>query len=78
MLLIRNSLLQQIQECLEYKAKMESISKRLYASLEKNDLADVKKLIEELEIVCPVSGTRNWTEVTAVQPDVFNTNGFNS
>ncbi len=43
--------------------KMEAISKRLYGSLEKNDLADVKALIEELEIVCPISGSRNWTEV---------------
>ena len=32
-------------------------------SLENEDLADVKKLIEELEISCPVSGSRNWTEV---------------
>ena len=28
-----------------------------------NDLADVKALIEELGIVCPVSGTKNWTDV---------------
>jgi len=48
---------------LEYKAKMESISKRLYGSLGNNDLADVKQLIEELEIACPISGSRNWTEV---------------
>ena len=31
--------------------------------LEKEDLAGVKKLIEELDIVCPISGTKNWTEV---------------
>ena len=48
---------------LEYKAKIESINKKLYGSLEKNDLAAVKQLIEELEIACPISGTRNWTEV---------------
>ena len=29
--------------------------------LEKEDLADVKALIEELEIKCPISGT--WTDV---------------
>ena len=29
----------------------------------KIDLADVKKLIEDLEIVCPISGTKNWTDV---------------
>ncbi|WP_298826104.1 glycine--tRNA ligase [uncultured Capnocytophaga sp.] len=31
--------------------------------LEKEDLAGVKTLIENLEIVCPISGTKNWTEV---------------
>jgi len=31
--------------------------------MEKNDLADIKKLIEDLGIVCPISGTRNWTDV---------------
>jgi len=32
-------------------------------SLEKEDLADVKALIEELGIACPDSGSKNWTEV---------------
>ena len=32
-------------------------------SLENEDLADVKALIEELEIADPVSGSRNWTDV---------------
>ncbi len=45
------------------KKKMEVISKRLYGSLEKDDLEDVKALIEELEIACPLSGSKNWTEV---------------
>ena len=51
------------QRVLEYKSKIEDIGKRLYSSLEKNDLAAVKKLIEELGIACPVSGTKNWTDV---------------
>ena len=46
-----------------YKEKMAHISKRLNESLAKEDLADVKVLIEELEIKCPVSGTCNWTDV---------------
>ena len=46
-----------------YKEKMAVISKRLNGSLAKEDLADVKLLIEELEIKCPVSGTANWTDV---------------
>ncbi len=48
---------------MEYQQKIETINKRFYTSLEKNDLADVKALIEELGIVCPISGTRNWTDV---------------
>lgn len=46
-----------------YKQKGDAILKRMGKSLEKEDLADVKALIEELEIACPLSGSRNWTEV---------------
>ncbi|MEO1486481.1 MAG: glycine--tRNA ligase [Bacteroidota bacterium] len=48
---------------LDYQSKADGILKRLGKSLENEDLADVKALIEELEIVCPVSGSKNWTEV---------------
>ena len=48
---------------LDYKEKADAILKRLARSLEKEDLADVKLLIEELGIVCPLSGSRNWTDV---------------
>ena len=48
---------------MEYQQKIESINKRFYSSLEKSDFADVKALIEELGIVCPISGSRNWTDV---------------
>ena len=48
---------------LGYQQKIEGILKRMGQSLEKEDLADVKNLIEELEIACPESGSRNWTEV---------------
>ncbi len=47
----------------EYRQKIEEIKNRLYKGLENNDMAGVKSLIEDLEIVCPVSGSRNWTEV---------------
>ena len=46
-----------------YQKKANTILKRLSISLEKEDLADVKALIEELEISCPESGSRDWTEV---------------
>ena len=48
---------------LGYQEKIDGILKRLGQSLEKEDLADVKALIEELEIACPESGSRNWTDV---------------
>lgn len=48
---------------LGYREKINSILKRLGKSLEKEDLSDVKSLIEELEIADPVSGSRNWTDV---------------
>lgn len=51
------------QRVVEYTNKIDVIKKRFYSSLEKGDLKDVKLLIEELEIACPVSGTKNWTDV---------------
>ena len=46
-----------------YQEKASAISARMAKSLEAEDLADVKALIEELEIVCPFSGSKNWTDV---------------
>ena len=48
---------------MEYQAKIDTAGKRLYTAMTDNDLAGFKQLIEDLEIVCPISGTRNWTEV---------------
>ncbi len=46
-----------------YLDEKERIISRMSKSLENNDLTDVKELIEELEITCPVSGSKNWTDV---------------
>lgn len=46
-----------------YQQQADTILKRMARSLEQEDLADVRALIEELEIVCPISGSKNWTEV---------------
>ncbi len=46
-----------------YNEQIEDIKKRLYTSMEDNDLPGIKALIEDLEIACPVSGSRNWTDV---------------
>ena len=51
------------QRVVEYQNKGEAILKRLGKSLENEDLADVKALIEELEIADPLTGSRNWTDV---------------
>ena len=48
---------------MEYKAKQKQIIERMAHSLETENLADVKALIEELEIACPESGSKNWTDV---------------
>ncbi|OQB61107.1 MAG: Glycine--tRNA ligase [Bacteroidetes bacterium ADurb.Bin141] len=48
---------------LEYQQKIDDINNRFKQALEAGDLAAVKQLILDLEIVCPVSGTRNWTDV---------------
>ncbi|MDV7137888.1 glycine--tRNA ligase [Maribacter sp. TH_r10] len=51
------------QRVVEYQEKADSILKRMGRSLENEDLADVKSLIEELDIACPMSGSKNWTDV---------------
>ncbi len=43
--------------------KIEDINARFKAGMEDNNLDAVRQLILDLEIVCPVSGTKNWTEV---------------
>jgi glycyl-tRNA synthetase len=51
------------QRVVDYKEHGDAILKRMGQSLEKEDLADVKALIEELDIACPMSGSKNWTDV---------------
>ena len=51
------------QRVLGYKSKCMSIMQRFSEAMAANKLDDVKALIEELGIVCPVSGTKNWTDV---------------
>lgn len=46
-----------------YLQKKKEILERMAKGLEKEDLADVKALIEELEIADPETGSKNWTDV---------------
>jgi glycyl-tRNA synthetase len=48
---------------LRSQEKINSVEKRMKESLEANDLEAVYQLIVDLEITCPISGTKNWTEV---------------
>ena len=48
---------------LRNKAKLDEIESRFKKSLEDNNMGDLKQLIIDLEIACPISGTRNWTDV---------------
>ena len=48
---------------LGYQEKMKAIMDRFVKAMEAEDLADVKQLIEDEQIKCPVSGSMNWTDV---------------
>jgi glycyl-tRNA synthetase len=43
--------------------KIDAINKRFADAFEANDLDEVRNIIVDLGIVCPVSGSKNWTEV---------------
>ncbi len=47
----------------QYQQQIDDITRRFTDLMNANDLAGLKALIEELGIVCPISGTRNWTDV---------------
>lgn len=51
------------ERVVKYMTQRNDILKRLGDSLTREDLADVKSLIEELEIADPDTGSRNWTDV---------------
>ena len=48
---------------LRNQAKIDSVRDRLAAALNANDLEGLRQLILDCDIACPVSGTKNWTEV---------------
>ena len=43
--------------------KIDLINGRFVKALNDNDLKEIKQIIIDYEIACPVSGTRNWTDV---------------
>ena len=48
---------------LGYQEKIKAIMDRFVKAMDAEDLADVKQLIEDEQIKCPVSGSMNWTDV---------------
>lgn len=48
---------------IENQKKIDEINARMKQALEGNDLKEVRQIIIDAEIVCPVSGSRNWTDV---------------
>ncbi|MDH5598348.1 MAG: glycine--tRNA ligase [Cyclobacteriaceae bacterium] len=48
---------------LGYQEKIDSINTRMKTAIESGNLVDLKQLIIDEEIACPVSGSRNWTDV---------------
>ena len=48
---------------LERQKQIDEINQRMNTALASGNLDQVKVLIEELDIKCPVSGTNNWTDV---------------
>jgi len=48
---------------LDRQAKIDSITERFQNALNNDDLDDLKQLIIDEGIICPVSGSKNWTDV---------------
>ena len=47
----------------ELSAKRDAVHSRMAEAMNANDLAELRQIIIDCEIACPISGTRNWTEV---------------
>ena len=51
------------QRVLDNQTKRDEIHNRFVQALNDSDLVELKQIIEDYEIVCPISGTKNWTDV---------------
>ena len=48
---------------LRSQAKWDEVHGRMVKALDDNDLNEMRQIIIDCDIVCPISGTKNWTEV---------------
>ncbi|MGB8491634.1 MAG: glycine--tRNA ligase [Bacteroidales bacterium] len=51
------------QRVLAHQATIDGINARYAKALNETNLAELRNIIIDCEIVCPVSGSRNWTDV---------------
>lgn len=51
------------QRVLDQQAKRDQVHTRFAEALNENNLNEIRQIIIDCEIVCPISGTRNWTDV---------------
>ena len=50
-------------QVVDYAAKREALHERFSVAMNATDLAELRQIILDEKIVCPISGTANWTEV---------------
>ena len=48
---------------LRNQSKIDEVRKRMADALNANDLTELRQIIIDCEIACPISGTKNWTDV---------------
>lgn len=48
---------------LENQKQIDEIESRFKKALDENNLTEIRQIIMDLEITCPISGTKNWTDV---------------
>ncbi len=48
---------------LRHKTKRDEVHQRMADAMNANDLAALRQIIVDCDIVCPISGTKNWTDV---------------
>ena len=47
----------------QYQDKINGFNDRFKNAMDSSDFDELKAIIEELEVACPVSGSKNWTDV---------------
>lgn len=61
---------------LEYQAKRDALHTRFAKALNDNNLDELRQIIVDEEIVCPISGTKKLDGSASVQFDVLHRDGF--